>query len=106
MNYLKAIIDAIKANPVRTVAVIRSAILVGIAFGLPMTPDQQTAVLTLAAVLFAVDEGVRTQVTPTADPKLAVGDVVTTPTGAPAIVVPATPAAIEGAIPEVDDPDQ
>lgn len=106
MSFIASFIAAIKANPVRAVAIIRSIILVGLSFGLPLTGDQQTAILGLAGILLLSDEVVRSQVTPVSDPKLPVGAPVTTPSGADAVVVPATPAAVAGAVPEVDGPDQ
>ena len=65
--YLTALVAVIKREPVRTVAVIRSTIMLALAFwpGL-LTPDQTTAILGLAAVLFGVDEAVRSQVKPVA----------------------------------------
>ena len=65
--YLAALIAVVKREPVRTVAVVRSGIMLLLAFwpGL-LTPDQIAAILGLAAILLGVDEAVRSQVKPVA----------------------------------------
>ena len=66
-TYLAALVAVIKREPVRTVAVIRSGILLVLAFWPgALNPDQIAAVLGFAAVWFGVDEAVRSQVTPVA----------------------------------------
>lgn len=66
-TYLAAIVAVIQREPVRTVAVIRSGIMLLLAFwpGL-LSPDQTTAILAFIVVWFGVDEAVRSQVTPVA----------------------------------------
>ena len=65
--YLTALVAIVKREPVRTVAVIRSGLIVVLAFwpGV-LNTDQTTALLGFAAVWFGVDEMVRSQVTPVA----------------------------------------
>ena len=66
-DYVTRLYAVIQREPVRTVAVIRSGIIVILAFwpGV-MNPEQMTAVLGFAVVLFGVDEAVRSQVKPVA----------------------------------------
>ena len=53
------------------VALITAVIAVAVAFGLPLTPDQQKALIALAGVLSPIAAAVwaRGQVTPVADPR-------------------------------------
>jgi hypothetical protein len=88
-DYLRSLGAAARRNPVRTVAIVRSVLALVLAFWPDLlTEGQQGAIVAVALVWFAVDEGVRAQVTPTAAPVLPAGKRVTTPDGDPARVVP------------------
>ena len=89
-RYLKALGRLIQREPVRTFAVIRSLSFVIAAFWPNLiTPNQQAALLGLTVAWLGIDEVVRQQVTPVAQPVVPEGTklTITTPAGVPDRVV-------------------
>ena len=78
-------------NPALLVGLVRAAMIFVVSLGVGITQAQQDSLLVLVGAFLAVASLVLTGVTistttPTANPTLALGTVVTTPTGAPAAV--------------------
>jgi uncharacterized membrane protein len=81
-------------EPVLLVDAAKAIITLLIAFGVTLTQDQITAILGVVGIVATFGIGAwiqRALVTPIGSPVLATGTAVTTPEGAPAIVVKASP---------------
>jgi len=93
---MEALKNLLFREPARIVAVVTALLALLVSFGVGVTLEQQDSIIQLVGHIVAIlvivlggSEVTRSKVTPVNDPVLPVGSPVTTPAGAPAVVVPA-----------------